>query len=52
MWNCGKNLDWVLYLNASIVQDMPNLTCFSHPYPDKPLKPIATLLSVSRLYVL
>lgn len=48
-WNCGKNLDWVLYLNASIVQDLQNLTCFSKPYPGKPLKPIATLISNLRV---
>ncbi|GLV33899.1 swi2 [Carabus blaptoides fortunei] len=48
-WNCAKNLDWVLYLNASVVQDMQKLKCFKQPYPEKPLKPIATLLSNLRL---
>ncbi|XP_044759993.1 protein singed wings 2 [Coccinella septempunctata] len=43
-WNCSMNLDWVLELNETVVQDLRNLTCHEEPHPGKSLLEVAEFM--------
>ncbi|KAJ8922978.1 hypothetical protein NQ315_001526 [Exocentrus adspersus] len=43
-WKCSRDLEWVLNLNGSVVEDLDQLTCHGNPYSGKPLLPIAQYL--------
>ncbi|XP_018566114.1 protein singed wings 2 [Anoplophora glabripennis] len=43
-WKCSEDLEWVLNLNRTIVQDIDELVCHGIPHSGKPLFPIAQYL--------
>ncbi|KAK9719897.1 Leucine rich repeat [Popillia japonica] len=48
-WNCSQNLDWVHYLNDSVIPDLENLTCYGEPFPGKPLNFVTKVIRQANL---